>query len=414
MKDKTGFFAALSDSLCCVCVYWVVASTMIMAGRGWTLGLFWPLLWTVLCALVFARMLATPRGFNAMLTYGAVAAALGLGLFIALSGVSMTALHVFTLAVGAGMAAGLPIYYLVKRPTVHGHLTCIDVLLLAFAWLLLAQAGQGVQVGAAALTAAVLVLAVGAAVGLRMGAESGAEGTKAMAVALGAAAVLTLVVLALIALFSRSGALTGSIVGAIGEALRSVGRFIGSLAERFAALFDPIETETVAIPVEGDAAGIYAETAEVTAAGEMSVWVKLIAVALVVAAVAAVMLILRKTKLTVEAETVPEGQNVRTHSLRQSARTRWAAWMRALNFRITAHLRRDTPPGVLVYAERHAARQKKARRSGETARQFLHRLAPDGALDALADDLDRRWYGKRKYTLTAAECRALRQKINER
>lgn len=413
MKDKTLLLAALSDSLCCVCVYWIVAATMVLSGRGGMLGLFWFVLWTVLSTLVFARVLAKPRGFNALFGCGVGAAALALALFIAVSSVSVTGLYVFTLAVGAGMASGLPIYYLVKRPTVHGHLTCLDVLLLAFAWMLLTQAGKGVQVGPALLTAAVLVLAVGAAVGLRMGLDSGREGAKAMGVALGAAAVLAVCVLLLIALFSRSGALTGSIVDAVGDAFRAAGRAMGSLAERFAALFTPLDTQTVVSPVENAVSATYTQQTAEEATGEVSIWLKLILAAAVLAAVAAVLHILRKTTLTLDTESTPGGAAVQSGFVRGGARGRWSAWLWKMRFRLTAHLRRDTPPGVLVYAERHAARRKQGRRSGETARQFLRRVMPNGALDALADDLDRRWYGGKKYTLTAAQCRSLRQKIKE-
>ena len=145
MKDRTGILAALSDSLCCVCVYWIVASTMIMAGRGWTLGLGWPLLWTGLCTAAFSRLLRRPRSFNLMMALAAAAGCAALALFIAVSGVRMTGLHVFTLAVGAGMASALPMYYLVRRPSLHGHLSCLDVLLLAFAWLLVFAQGLQAQ-----------------------------------------------------------------------------------------------------------------------------------------------------------------------------------------------------------------------------------------------------------------------------
>lgn len=409
MKDLLRLLVPASDSLCCVCVYWIVASTMVLADRGGVPGLFWFVLWTILSALVFARVLEKPRGFNAMFACGVGAAALGLGLLIAVDGTPVTGLRVFTLAVGAGMASGLPIYYLVKRPTVHSHLTCLDVLLLAFAWMLLAQAGQGVQALSALLVAAVLVLAVGAAVGLRMGSDSGAEGAKAMLVALAAAAVLALCVLALIAVFSRSGALTGSIVNAIGDGLGAVGRAIGTLAERFAALFDPLDTQTVVSPVESAVTATYTPAAAETGSGEVSIWLKLILAAAVLAAIAAALRILRHTSLTLDAEMSAGAQGVQTASVRASGRDR----RRALRFRLAAYLHRDTPPGVLVYAERRAARRKQGRQSGETARQFLRRVMPVGTSDALADDLDRRWYGGRQYTLTAAECRSLRQKIKE-
>lgn len=410
MKDKTGFFAALSDSLCCVCVYWVIASTMIMADRGWTMGLFWPLCWAALCTAAFARVLTKPRGFNAMFLLAAGAAALALALFIAVSVVRMTALHVFTLAVGAGMASGLPMYYLVKRPTVHSHLTCLDVLLLAFAWLLLTQAGRGVQSGAAFFVAAVLVLAVGAAVGLRMGSDSGAEGSRAMMVALGAAALMALCVMGLIALFSRSGELTGSVVRTVGDFFRWIGGGVGWLMERFASLFKPQELDAMVLEGTMPDTVIEAQT-DASAALDGSVWPVIVLAALIVGFVAVVMTILRKTKLTLGTEATGGEAAVRGGSIRSAARERWRAWLRALRFRLTALLRRDTPPGVLVSVERMAARRKQGRERGETMRQFLRRMAPDGTLDELADDLDRHWYGSRKYTLTQAQCRALRQKI---
>lgn len=410
MKDKTGFFAALSDSLCCVCVYWVVASTMVMSGRGWTMGLFWPLLWTVLCTAAFARVLAKPRSFNAMFLLAAGAAGLALALFIAVAATHMTGLHIFTLAVGAGMASGLPMYYLVKRPTVHGHLTCLDVLLLAFAWFLLTQAGQDAAGGAAFFMAAVLVLAVGAAVGLRMGSDSGAEGAKAMGVALASAALLAFCVMGLIALFSRSGELTGSIVRTIGNAFRWLGGGLSWLMERFASLFEPQELE--AVTMEGGVSGVVIDSqVDTTTSSDGSIWPAIVLAALVVGFVVVMMTILRKTKLTLGTEPTGGEAAVSTGSIRMAARERWQAWLRAFRFRVTALLRRDTPPGVFVCYARYAARRKQGRQNGETARQFLRRMAPDGTLDALADDLDSHWYGGRKYTLTAAQCRALRQKI---
>lgn len=414
MKDKTGFFAALSDSLCCVCVYWIAASTLVLADRGWSLALVWPLLWTVLSAAVFVRVLAKPRSFNAMVLLGALSGAAALALFIALSDKPLSALHVFTLAVGAGMSAGMPIYYLVRRPTLHGHLTCLDVLLLAFAWLLLVRTGQNAPAGAVVLTALVLVMAVGCAVGLRMGPDGGSDGAKAMGVAFAAALVLALVVLLLIALFSRSGELTGGIVRALGDAARAIGRGASWLVERFAMLFKPVD-QGAGVPLTDTALPeVSAQVAQEESTGSgVSVWVIVVLAALPVAAVAAVMLALRKTKLTLSGPEIAAASAVRTGRIRLGLRSRWAAFLAALGFCMTAFFRRNTPPGVLVYAHRRSARRRQGRRSGETARQFLRRVAPDGALDALADDLDRRWYGGGKYTLTAAECRLLRQKIKE-
>ena len=410
MRDKTGLLAALSDSLCCVCVWWIVASTMIMAGRGWVLGLGWPLLWTLLSAALFGRLLRKPRSFNAMVGLATAAACAALALFIYISGVRMTALHVFTLAVGAGMTSGLPMYYLVRRPTLHGHLTCLDALLLAFAWLLLMPSETGV---AGLLTAAVLVLTAAAAVGLRMGSESGAEGAKAMLVALLSALVLALVVAALIALMSRSGALTGSVIAAVGGILRWLGGGLSALMERFAALFTPLDTDTGVAPIETMAPAIATEETEAVASGETPAWLG--AVLLVIVAVCAVLvaLRLRRVRLTLDTETVEGGQAVHTGHIRGAARRRWRALREAFIFRVTALTRRDSPPGLLVYFQRCAARKKQGRGDGETAREFLRRIAPDGALDTLADDLERRWYGGGGYTLTAAQCRTLRRNWTE-
>ncbi len=413
MKDRTGILAALSDSLCCVCVYWIVASTMIMAGRGWTLGLGWPLLWTGLCTAAFSRLLRRPRSFNLMMALAAAAGCAALALFIAVSGVRMTGLHVFTLAVGAGMASALPMYYLVRRPSLHGHLSCLDVLLLAFAWLLLYQAGRDGADGSGLLTAAVLIVAAGAAVGLRMGSESGAEGAKAMLVALASSAVLALAVAALIALMSRSGALTGSVVHAVGRFFRWLGGGLSSLAARFAALFEPQETDVIAAPVEGVAPAIVSEGTEAAASGGAPVWPGIVLAILLLAGVILAARRLCRVRITLGAENVSAGQDVRTGYIRGAARRRWQALCRALRFRAEAFMKRDTPPGLLVYVQRRAARKKQGRRAGETAREFLRRAAPDGTFDGLADDLERRWYGGGGYTLTPAQCRALRQKWTE-
>lgn len=414
MKNRVHIFAAVSESLCYLCVYWIVAATMILAHKGWSMALLWPLAWSLLCAMADVLILKKERGFAFLMLLGVSMGAAGLAFFIVIAGVKMTGLHVLTLAVGAGMAAGLPLYYLVNRPQLSRHLNALDILLLAFVWLLLVQAGYDFAAGTDLLIAAVLLVDAAAAVGLRINADGGVAGAwKAVVAALLSALAVAALVALLTALFSRSAALTGGFLGALGVGFRWFGSLLKSFFTWFSGLFyrTPKYHELGEVDFELPSVAGLDETVQI---GQQSMaWLGVTAGVLVLAVLVALLIVMRKDKWSLTADGQTESFAARTSRMTGGLRRRWQEWLDALRFRWTARLRRDTPPGLLVALQRKARRQKKPRRDGETIRAFITRMAPDGSLTVLADDLERHFYGKQSYRLTAAQCRALRRTVEK-
>ncbi len=414
MKNRVHVFAAVSESLCYLCVYWIVAATMILAHKGWSMGLLWPLAWSLLCAMADVLILKKERSFAFLMLLGVGMSAVGLLFFIVISGVKMTGLHVVTLAVGAGMASGLPLYYLVNKPQLSKHLNALDILLIAFVWLLLVQSGYEFAAGTDLLIAVVLLVDAAAAVGLRMNADGGVAGAwKAVVAALVSALAVAALVALLVALFSRSAALTGGILGALGAGFR----WIGSLLRGFFAWFSGLFYRERKYYELGNAdfelpsvAGLD-ETVQI---GQQSMaWLGVTAGVLVLALLVALLIVMRKDKWKLSAEGQSESFAAQTSRMTGGLRRRWREWLDSLRFWWAARLRRDTPPGLLVALQRKARRQKHPRREGETIRAFIARMAPDGSLSVLADDLERHFYGKQAYRLTTAQCRALRRTVEK-
>ncbi len=415
MSDRAGFLAVCADSLTEMCLYYAVAGILIMSGRGWGLHLFWLLLWAAVCAFAFARFLRRPRPTPVLTAVTGALVLGGFGLFALMSETPLTFGYGFLLTVGAGMAAGLPLYYTLKRPKVLAHLTQLDVLIGALLLLLLTKDALGIDDGTVALTVLVLFLDAAAAIGLRMTEDGGAAGGsafKASMAALFCAAALALVIGLLSLLFSRSGAVTGGLLHAISAFFAAVGggieRFLARLTARFARreTFDTLELDmdipsVAALETAQEPMGFSVNT---TALG-----IGLILVVLAAAVLAAVLLRRRRAVRTtvIAAAEAEEGVS-------RSGGTAGVLWQRlraALAFRWTAFRCRDTAPGILVTAERLARRRRIPRRTGESPRAFLTRLDPTGGLNDLADALDARFYGGVENPLGKKRCRELRRRL---
>ena len=414
MKNRVHIFAAVSESLCYLCVYWIIAATMILAHKGWSMALLWPLAWSLLCAMADVLILKKERGFAFLMLLGVGMSAVGLLFFIVISGAKVTGLHLLTLAVGAGMASGLPLYYLVNKPQLSKHLNALDILLIAFVWLLLVQAGYDFAAGTDLLIAAVLLVDAAAAVGLRMNADGGVAGAwKAVVAALLSALAVAALVALLTALFSRSAALTGGFLGALGALFRWFGSLLRGFFAWFSGLFyrKPKYYEMGEVDFELPSVAGLDETVQL---GQQSMaWLGVTAGVLVLAVLIALLIVMRRDKWKLAADGQSETVSAQTSRMTGGLRQRWREWLDALRFQWTARLRRDTPPGLLVALQRKARRKKMPRRDGETVRAFIARMAPDGTLTALADDLERHFYGKQPYRLTAAQCRDLRRTVEK-
>lgn len=411
MKDGNGFFAGLSCALSSLCVYWLIAAVMILGRNGWDIGLFWFLAAGALSAGFFELFLQKARPVPLLAVITGLLGAAFLAFFIVWTQVKLSFLHLFVMAVGAGMAVGMPLYGCLKRPGVHQQLTYLDVTILAFIVLLLCGEYLGIGTETNLLFVLVLLMDAAAAVGLRM--RDGGDGRsarKATLVALGCAGLLALAVLALVSLFSRSGGLTGSILSALAAAFGAVGQTLTRFFAWLTGLFYRPETSETLIldpsavdlgPIEGTAQRELVIPPAVTA----------ILLALVVLAVlAAVILFFRKVKTAGgTAVTVAGAAPARVSRVSGALKEKWRAFLKKLRFGWQALCRRNSAAGVLVWLERQGKKARKGRRPEETMRQFIDRMAPDGRLSPLADALDMEYYGGKEKRLSPARCRELRR-----
>lgn len=411
MRDGNGFFAALSCALSSLCIYWLIAAVLILGRRGWDLGLFWFLAATVISAAVFELLLKKARPMALVTAVTLLLGGAYLAWFIVWTQVKLSFLHIFVMTVGAGMAVGMPLYGCLKRPGIHQHLSYLDVTLLTFMVLLLCGEYLGIGAETNVLFVLVLLMDAAAAVGLRMR-GSGDRRAARMAVlsALGIAALLALAVTGLVALFSRSGGLTGRLLGALGSALQAAG---GSLTRFFTWLtglfWRPETFDTLDLPVATPSALVLEGTAQrelVIPPAVTAVLLSLVALA----AIAAVVLFFRSIKTVGGSAAVAVAAGpARESRVSGALKARWAAFLKKLRFRMDALWGRNSAAGLLVWLERKAKKSHRERRRGESMREFIGRMAPDGCLSPLAEALDMEYYGGSKASLTPGQCRALRR-----
>ena len=414
MKDRAGFFAGCADVLTEMCAYYVVAGIAIMSKRGWGVHLFWLLLCAAACMWVFGALLKKPRSvpFLALVTGGLFLACMAV--FLLASSTPPHFGYVFVLAVGGGMAVGLPLHYSLSRPTIQKHLTRLDILLIALVGLLLCRKALGIDSGTVALMTAVLFMDAASAVGLRMSDAAGESGDalKAVMIALGGAAALALVIGLFTAVFSRSAGAVGGILHGIGSVFAAIGgslerffRWIASLVGR--------EDSFEAIPLEGEIPSVAA--LEQDMGGEISVnasGIGIAAVAVAVAATAVAVFLLRKKTLSRKSAVSAASSDMNVRRTGGTFAELWQAILEKLRFLYAAFMLRDTPAGLMVRLERQGKRIRCPRKSGETMAHYIRRMDAPGALGELADALDRQYYaGEKGKILSARKCRDMRRYI---
>lgn len=416
MRDRAGFFAGLADVFTQMCAYYVVAGILVMSSRGWGLHLFWLLLCAAACALAFAYILRKPRGVPYLtgVTGGLFAAVMGV--FWLASATPMRFGYGFVLAIGAGMAVGLPLKYALKRPLIHDHLAWLDGLILALTGLLLMREALDIDSGTVVLMTCVLLMDAAAAVGLRMSdgeTDDGANAFRASMVALGAAAALALVIGLFAALFSRSGGVTGSVLHGIGSFFAAVGRGIERFFRWLSSLV-AVEEELAPLELEEMPSLAGVDTQTVGGGTEVNTGaLGAAAVIVLLAAAVAVVFLFRKKRVSGGTNESASPSNDTVRRTGGGAQAIWRRGLERLRFLWTVFLRRNTPGGVLVILERRGKRAHKPRELGESMRHFVCRMDPGGGLDELADALDREYYGGEKNTLAPGRCRALRRYIRK-
>ena len=416
MRDRAGFFAGCADALTEMCAYYVVAGILIMSRRGWGLHLFWILLCTAACSVIFTLILRKPRSVPVLTVVTGILFAAVLAVFILASKTPMKFGYVFVLAVGAGMAAGIPLNYAINRPLMHKHLMRLDVLILALAGLMLCREALGIDVGTVALVVAVLFMDAAAAVGLRM-TEGGTGDTrnafKAVLVALGGAVGLAALIGALAALFSRSGTVTATVFRSIGAFFRSIGKGIEAVFRWLSGLIS-VRRDYGQLTLEE--VGTIPAVEQMEARPELNFDPTVLGILLCVllaAAVVFLLIYLRKKTVVRGTKSVAAPSNTVTRRKGGAFETWWERLKAAIRFRWTAFVHRNTPGGVLVYAERRARKRRVPRQKGESMRQFLQRVDKSGGLEPLTNALEQEYYGGLGRTMSARTCREMRSHIRK-
>lgn len=416
MRDKAGFLAACGDVLTEMCVYYIAA--LFIVSDGWGVHLIWPLLCALVCAVVFAAVLKTPRSTPVL-----TALVLGLGgmsllVFCLASTTPLGFGYCLVMAVGAGMAVGMSLYYTLHRPAIHNHLSHLDVLVMTLFVLLLCWQAIGLDGGAVALVVAVVFLDAASAVGLRMTEEDGSGGEDALRaslVALGTAVAVFLVVGLLTMLFSRSGEVTGNVLQGVGSFFAA----IGSGVERFflwLTSFIAHDETYEALELEGEIPSVADAETQVgavdIAVNTTAVGIVLVAIVLAIAVIVAVAM--RRKKISLGTKTAAPPSNMVVRRGESPMKKLWQRLREALRFRWTLFKQRNTPGGLLLRLEGMGRRRRMPRRQGETMRHFIRRMDPTGGLDPLADALDREYYGGQGRTMTSRQCRELGRYMTRR
>lgn len=414
MKTKAELFAYFTECLAVSAIVWVAAVSFIMIDAETPPpGVLWVLLMTLAVSLFYIAILRRGTTVARLAVASLILAAGEVTAYIILYEGSISFPYVLTCLLWSGISVYVPMYFAMSRQLLARHITIIDVMIAALVWLVVFYSAIEPDTASAFLVIIVTVLTAAAAIGLRMSEEGMNEGIgKAFALAAASLAAAAGIIFLLVRLFSRSGAVTGAVLQGIRMFFLEIFGLVRKLLEWLASFASPSEagTPTEMMPQAGPDPA--AEVME-------EIPINPVIPALIIGAAAAVtaILILRKiakNRVSWMARIGGADSGVRTRRKRGLFAGKWKDFITGLKFRIRSLIERNTPPGVLVWLERRASKKKIPRQKGESIREFIFRLAPDGTLDLLAEDLEKRFYGGSDYSLSSGKCRSIRKEMKKR
>lgn len=274
----------------------------------------------------------------------------------------------------------------------------------------------------------VLCLLLMTAAALRAGGESdrvvrgaGTGGMLILAAVLGAAVLLVSALLGLVS--GRINSVVDALLSLWSVIVRIISRAF-ELFVRFIALFAPKPVQYNMSSPQEDSLALNAQGIEVTA--KMPQWaiylfMGLIAV-LILAAVLAVLYMLRGTKLSRKQRKKPR-RVMRQSRMLEAIMARLRTIREAIAFELLYRANRRTPQGLYILAVRACRLSRRRKRPKESPGAFIRRLQGEllehsslSTLDALADKLDRALYAGESVHLShgesdafAAQIQAIRQ-----
>ncbi len=414
MKTKAELFAYFTECLAVSAIVWIAAVSLIMINaEAPPPGVLWMLLMTLAASLVYIAILKRGTTVAVLAVLSLILAAGEIAAYIYLYEGSISFSFILTCLLWSGVSVYVPMYLALSRQLLARHMTIIDVMIAALVWLAVFYTAIEPDTASAFIIIVVTVMTVAAAIGLRMSEEGMNEGIgKAFVLAAVSLAAAAGIIFLLVRLFSRSGAVTGAVLKGIRDFFLKIGELITRLVEWLASFASPPEAEAVPEMMSQTGMDPAAEVME-----EIPFNPVIPAVIIGAAAAVIAILILRKiakNRVAWQARIGSGDSGVRSRRKKGVFAGKWLNFLKGLKFRLRSVIERNTPPGVLVWLERRAAKKKIPRREGESIREFTFRLAPDGTLDLLTEDLEKRFYGGSDYSLSSGKCRSLRKEMKRR
>lgn len=414
MKTKAELFACFGECLAASSLIWLAGISFIMIDAEVPLpGVWWSLLMTIAAASVYILILRRGTTVRVLAAVSVILLAGEITALLFLYKDNISFGYVITSILMACVSVYVSMYLCIKKQILSRHMSFIDIMIGVLVWLTVFYTARGGNTYSTLCIIAVTVMNVAAAIGLRMSEGGTDEGVgKAFALAAVSSAAAAAVIYFLVRLFSRSGAVTGAVLNGIRDFFIGIGKLIGRFIDWLASFISEPDMEAVpdAMPQTGMESGDISFE-------EVSVNPVIPAVIIGAVIVLIAVWIVRKTareKVSLSLKISGEGTAVRSRKKKGLFAKKWRKFIENMRFRWRAFVERDTSPGLLVWLERKALKKKMPRSDGESIREFTLRLAPDGTLEALTSDLEKKLYGASEYDLSAKECRSIRKDMKKR
>jgi len=331
---------------------------------------------------------------------------------------------VFFTVVFALISVGTISYRVLHPPTINKMLIKLDAFLICVAFYTVVTALGGLPVYYPFFLLCVLVMNVVVLAYLRAHGGEGFvrcasrfEGALVIAGSYGIVGALMILGVTLFSAGARDAA--GFIAALLANGLRALWRVILRLFEFIASLFPNNEySQPPDAMAPGEMGGEQTVLEAVEIDQNVLMIISVIIAALIFATLLFLVIRLRRKRLRID---LPSriGSSVRTQKLGGVLWRRILSFLSGVLLRIKAWYYRNTPPGVLLYAERWGRRRGIVRGRGETHRDYFRRLADAPAITdetlpsllfRLADELDARFYASAPSSagLAARELRFIR------
>jgi hypothetical protein len=399
----------------------IIFTTMSHLGNGTPAWLDLPLwlLGGIICFLVNFFLLEQPRSLPILV--GANAALFGLLLFSLiyfaplLSGFFNHLVVVVFAIITVSMA-----YYLAFKPlSLQKHLLYFDAYMMGMLWLFLAMAGG--EMADTDLWAYLLLIVLNLVCNMvlrsvesNVGATLCGAPVRGALFAFGMVAGMVLVIFAIVRLLAAGAS---DMVASVWLGVKAALAAVWGAIERFMAwLASLIRVDQELPPLELEAMPSMEGVEELPPADIPLTALYMagaIAAAVILSGIVYLICRFRKKKLRIEVSRAGREAAPRRNRLAGGVKRRIAQFWAQLRFRLAALRHRSTPPGLLVSLERWGKKHGMPRLAGETMREYLSRLSPDGALLPVADALDAMYFGGGANSLSKAACRQLRREFRK-